>query len=143
MYSIAFRYTEKFAPDEGTIKAHQKFIDDNGFVWYGKMGNPVSDSNIDKVMSQENPRILLIQSGGTDRYWACISSIRKEQPVDRDYPEYYRNLEAKFRTWFCITRFELAEKGIMSKCIVSSSKAVLSNASRHSMSPYFLIEYEE
>ena len=143
MYSIALRFAEKFAPEEGTIKAHKKLIDENGFVWYGKMGNTVSDANIEKVMSQESPRILLIHSGGQERYWAYISAIKKERPIDEEFPEYYRDIADKFKTWFCVTRFEMAEKGVMSKCIVSSSKAVLSNASRHSMSPYFLIEFSE
>ena len=120
MYSIALRYAEKFAPDEGTIKAHQKLIDSNGFVWYGKLGNPVSDANIAKIMSQENPRILLIHSGGQDRYWAYITDIKKKQPLDGEFPEYYRSIAEKFRTWFCITKFELAEKGIMSKLIFLS-----------------------
>ena len=143
MYSIALRYAEKFAPDEGTIQAHQNLIDSNGYVWYGKMGNPVSDANIVKVMSQDNPRILLIHSGGQDRYWAYISAIKKEQPANDEFPEYYWDIAEKFKTWFYITRFEVAEKGVMSKCIVASSRAILSNASRHSMSPYFLIEIEE
>ena len=143
MYSIALRFAEKFAPNEGTIKAHQSLIDKNGFVWYGKMGNTVSDANIKKVMSQENPRILLIHSGGQDRYWAYVTAIEKKKPRDDEFPEYYRNIADKFKTWFCVSRFEIAEKGVMSKCIVSSSKAILSNASRHSMSPYFLIEFDE
>ena len=46
MYSIALRFTEKIAPEVGTIKAHQELIDINGYVWYGKMGNCVSDANI-------------------------------------------------------------------------------------------------
>lgn len=143
MYSIALRFAEKFSPEEGTIKAHQRIIDEKGFVWYGKMGNTVSDSNISKVLSQENPRILLIHSGGTERYWAYISDIKKERPPVEDFPEYYRNMADKFKTWFCVRKFEMAEKGVMAKCIVASSKASLSNASRHSMSPYFLIEFNE
>lgn len=143
MYSIALRYAEKFSPEEGTIRAHQKLIEKKGYVWYGKMGNCVSDANIEKIMSQENPRILLIHSGGTDRYWAYITEIKKEKPDVEDFPLYYRDISDKFSTWFCIKRFELAEKGVMGKCIVSSSKTILSNASRHSMSPYFLIEFDE
>ena len=143
MYSIALRYAEQFAPDCGTIKAHQNIIDKNGFVWYGKLGSAVSDVNIAKVMSQENPRILLIQSGGQDRYWAYITAIKKEQPANEEFPEYYWDIAKKFKTWFCVSKFELAEKSIMSKCIVSSSRAVLSNVSKCSMSPYFLIEFDE
>lgn len=141
MYSIALRYAEKFAPKEGTIQAHKDLIEKNGFVWYGKMGSPVSDSNIQKILSQEKPRILLIHSGGIERYWAYISDIRKDKPSDNDFPSYYRSMADKFKTWFCIYKFELAERDIMSKCIVTSSRSVLSNASKYSMSPYFLIEY--
>ena len=86
MYSIALRFAEKFSPDEGTIKAHQNLLEKKGFVWYGKMGNPVSDDNIAKVMSQENPRILLIHSGGQERYWAYVTAIKKEQPIDEEFP---------------------------------------------------------
>lgn len=143
IYSIALRFTEKFAPEKGTIKAHQELINSNGFVWYGKMGTPVSDANIVKVMAQDTPKILLIHSGGQDRYWAYITDIKKEQPAIEEFPEYYRDIALEFKTWFCVYRFEMAEKSVMSKCRVSSSKAILSNASRHSMSPYFLIEIEE
>ena len=142
MYSIALRFAEKFAPSEGTIGAHQKIIDEKGFVWYGKMGSVVSDANISKVLDQENPKILLIHSGGVERYWAYIKAVKKEKPKDEEFPQYYRHISDKFKTWFCITKIERAEKGIMSKCIVSSSKALLSDASKHSMSPYFLIECE-
>ena len=100
MYSIALRFSEKFAPDEGTIKAHQYYIEKNGFVWFGKMGHSVSDANITKVMSQEIPRILLIHSGGYERYWAYISAIKKEQPIAEEFPEYYRNIADKFKHGF-------------------------------------------
>ena len=42
MRTIALRFAETFAPECGTIAAHQHMIDRHGFVWYGKLGNPVS-----------------------------------------------------------------------------------------------------
>lgn len=39
-----------------------------------------------------------------------------------------------------VSRFEKAERNVMSKCVVASSGKTLSIASRHSMSPYFIIE---
>ena len=143
MFSIALRFAEKFSPNEGTIKAHQRMIDNIGHVWYGKMGTAVSDANIKRVLSEDNPRILLIHSGGVERYWAYISDIKKEIPELKEIPDYYRNLADSFKTWFCIKKIEPAEKTVMSKCIVFSSRAILSNASKYSMSPYFLIEYNE
>lgn len=141
MYAIALRYSDKFAPEIGTICAHEEVILRKGFVWYGKFGSVVSDSNIAKIMSQENPRILLIQSGGPKRYWAYVSAIRKEFPDEAVFPEYYKDIMNSIHMWFRVTRFEQADKNVMSKCIVSSSKSVLSEVSKHSMSPYFLIEF--
>ena len=41
-----------------------------------------------------------------------------------------------------ITEFVEAPKDIMSKCVVTSSGQLLGNVSKHSMSPYFKIEYK-
>ena len=46
MRTIALRFAENFSPPEGTIKAHEGVISEKGYVWYGKMGNCVSDINI-------------------------------------------------------------------------------------------------
>ena len=143
MKSLALRFSENFSPEDGTIKEHQKIIDKIGYVYYGKMGSSVSDKNIELVLSQDVPKILLIHSGGSKRYWAFIDRISKEQPNKDEFPEYYQDISDKFKTWFRIIRFEEAPKNIMSICKVSSSGAVLGEASKHSMSPYFVIDCEE
>lgn len=38
MKGVAFRFFEKFAPEDGTIAEHQKIINRLGYVYYGKMG---------------------------------------------------------------------------------------------------------
>ena len=58
-------------------------------------------------------------------------------------PQYYHHEKGRVKTWFCIYRFENAAKDVMSKCTVASSGTLLSYASRYSMSPYFIIDYEE
>ncbi len=143
MKTIALRFGEQFSPDCGTIAAHQEMIDDLGFVWYGKMGNPISTRIIDELKSMNDVRILLVNSGKTDRYWAHVSEISKETPDLKGIPKYYRDKTEKFKTWFKITKFESAPKNIMSKCYVVSSGAVLGEVSKHSMSPYFIINYDE
>ena len=47
------------------------------------------------------------------------------------------------KTWFRITKIEDAPSNIMANCVVSSSGALLTEASKHSMSPYFKIEVKE
>ena len=143
MYTIALRFAENFAPQEGTIIAHQHIINKQNYVWYGKLGSAVSAKNRQLLLSQNNPRILLIHSGGVERYWAYIDDIKYECPADEEFPVYYRDKAEKIKTWFKILRFEPADKKVISKCMVVSSGASLSEASRASMSPYFFVEYKE
>ena len=143
MKTIALRFGEHFSPDCGTIATHQQLIDKLGYVWYGKMGNPVAARIVEELKDQEDTKILLINSGKPDRYWAHIAEIIKETPPEEGIPEYYRNMSEKFKTWFKVTQFEQAPRDIMSKCFVASSGNALGEVSKHSMSPYFIIEYKE
>lgn len=143
MKTVALRFSDNFAPDCGTISAHEQVISKHGHVWYGKLGNKVSDKMLKVIMDAEIPRILLIRSGKAERYWAYVCKAQNALPDLKGIPSYYRDNHEKFQTWFCVTRFEKAPKNVMSKCVVSSSGALLGHASRHSMSPYFIIETKE
>lgn len=143
MKTIALRFGEHFSPECGTIAAHQQIIDELGYVWYGKMGNPVATRIVDELLELDDTKILLINSGKADRYWAHVTDIKKETPERTGIPSYYRDNTDKFKTWFKVTAFEPAPKDIMSKCHVVSSGAALGEVSKHSMSPYFIIKYEE
>ena len=143
MKTIALRFGEHFSPECGTIAAHQKIIDEVGYVWYGKMGTSVSDKVITDIMAVEHPQILLIRSGKAERYWAKVEAVQHNVPKLSEIPEYYRDTAGTFKTWFKVREFELAARDVMSKCKVASSGNALGEVSRHSMSPYFIIEYDE
>jgi hypothetical protein len=143
MRTIALRYSENFAPDAGTISAHRDIIESNGYVWYGKLGAKISTEAKNSILTEDSPKILLIHSGKIDRYWAYVKEILFECPEDiENIPSYYRDNRIKFKTWFKVTRFEKASNDVLSKCIVASSKQPLSLVSKHSLSPYFKIEYK-
>ena len=142
MKTVALRFSHKFAPKEGTIKAHENLIKEHGYVWYGKLGLPLSQKAIDYIKENNDPKILLIHSGKTARYWAYVSEILKEVSEINKIPPYYRDINDKFKTWFKVLRFEPAPKDIMGRCTVISSGALLGEVSKHSMSPYFIIEVE-
>ena len=141
--TVALRFSDNFAPKSGTIAEHQKIIDSNGYVWYGKMGSRLSKDTIKEILELEEPKFLLINSGKTDRYWMHISDIKIACAEPQYIPEYYRNQTEKFKCWFKITKIELAQKDVMAHCFVTSSGNSLSEASKHSMSPYFKIEYRD
>lgn len=141
--TIALRFGEHFAPECGTIAAHQEIIDKLGYVWYGKLGATVTAQIINEIKKRDDPKILLINSGKADRYWVHISEVSQEQPPFGQFPAYYQEKTEKMKTWFKVGSFELAPKGVMAQCTVVSSGSPLSEASKHSMSPYFKIRYEE
>ena len=143
MNTIALRFGEHFAPECGTIRAHQEIIDKYGFVWYGKMGVKISQAVALDIMNNDNPRIILIQSGKAGRYFAHVSEIKFETPELDMIPSYYRSQYVNFKTWFKVTSLEDAPKNILSHCYVRSSNKTVGEASRHSMSPYFIIRYDE
>ena len=142
MKTVALRFSDSFAPTEGTIQAHNAIIKAKGYVWYGKLGLPLSNKAISYIIDNDDPMILLIHSGKAARYWAYITEVCKETPELDAVPKYYRANADQFKSWFRITRFENAPKDVLSKCRVISSGATLSEVSRHSMSPYFIIEAE-
>ena len=111
-------------------------------MFYGKLGSVVSQKNRELILIENNPCILLIQSGKIRRYWAYIDKNITDKPPIEEFPEYYQALADKFRTWFRIIRFEEAPKDVLSLCRVASSGAVLNESLKHSMSPCYVIECE-
>jgi hypothetical protein len=144
MKTISLRFSNNFAPAKGTIAAHQELINHKGYVWYGKLGIQVSAKVAKIIMDNVSPRILLIHSGSVGRYWANVDRVQNGIPPLEEIPEYYRNMASDFKTWFRVIAFEDAPKNILSLCTVDSSGVSLSDASKHSMSPYFIINvYDE
>ena len=142
MKTVALRFAENFAPEGGTIAAHQDIIKEIGYVWYGKLGNPISFAIAQEILESEDPRILLIHSGGQERYWAHVLAIQRDEPELSEIPAYYRSMASKFKCWFKVKSFERAANSVMSQCTVVSSGKRLTDASRHSMSPYFIISHD-
>lgn len=143
MKTIALRFADNIAPKDGTIEEHTRIIKSTGFVWYGKFGAKISEKVRDEILSGNDKRILLIHSGTMNRYWFYIDEISYKTPDLLKVPEYYHNKTEDIKTWFKVIRIEKADRGVMSHCIVVSSNSPLSTVSRFSMSPYFIIEYNE
>ena len=143
MKTIALRFADNYAPADGTIKLHEDIIDKFGYVWHGKFGNSLSQKNIDMLLGMRGRKFLLIKSGCQERYWVYFDDIKKEAIDLNAIPEYYRNDRGRVKCWFKITKFEKADSKVMSKCFVSSNGSSLSNTSKYSMSPYFVIDYKE
>lgn len=84
----------------GTIAAHEEIIEKLGYVWYGKMSFLISRKIVDEIMLAEQPQILMIRSGKTERYWAKLEKIQYEISARNEFLAYYRGVVDKFKTWF-------------------------------------------
>ena len=142
MKTIALRFADNYAPKEGTIKLHEDVINQKGYVWYGKFGNSLSQKNIDMLLEMTEKKFLLIKSGCQERYWVYFDEIKKYDIDCEAIPEYYRKDRDRVKCWFKVTKFEKADMKVMSKCFVVSNGSLLSNSSKYSMSPYFIIDYK-
>ena len=140
--TLALRFAENFAPKNGTIAAHEEAIESKGFVWYGKLGAAISGKTEKMLLDDSRPHFLLIHSGGKERYWVFFDKIQRDTPPLEEIPEYYRNIANKFGCWFRVSKFVLAPKDVLAHCFVVSSGSPLSEASRRSMSPYFVVKCE-
>lgn len=136
--TVALRFADRIAP-RGTVEEHQALIREQGFVWYGKFGAALSDSLVSSIMKMSTPKVLLIKSGGQERYWAYVDTISRTAPPQNSMPQYYWHLRDEICCWLKIRSFEPAPKDIMMKCIVISSGRSLSMVSKSSLSPFFII----
>ncbi len=57
MRTIALRFSNKFALACGIMEAHNELIRENGYVWYGKLGNKIAAGVFEEILGNEEPRI--------------------------------------------------------------------------------------
>lgn len=140
--TVAMRFTDNLT-DLGTIKEHENLIRKYGFSWYGKFGLPLSNKICSEVLEETPSKVLLINSGSSERYWAYVTDISRDPPLAKFVPGYYHHLMGKVRCWLKVIRFQKAPRDIMTRCIVVSSGRILSDSSKCSLSPFFIIDLFE
>lgn len=144
MKIISLRFGDNFAPVKtGTIIEHQKMIVKNGYVWFGKFGNPISNNVIEQWKQEDEQKILLIKSATMERYWANVIGYQRELPTKSKIPSYYRDKADEVKCWFKIDKIEEAERDVVSKCYLVSNGTPLGTASKVSMNPCMFVEYKE
>ena len=146
MITVALRFSDNYAPQQGTIELHEKVINQKGYVWYGKKGLTISNKAVEGILKDEKSRIILIKSGSNKRYFAYVEDIKKDLKAIDDIsaiPSYYRKQAGEYGAWFKVVRFEEIDNTILDDCYVISSSRRLSDSIKRSMSPSFLINYVE
>ena len=143
MKTIALRYSDNYAPADGTIIEHQKIIDANGYVWYGKFGNKISPSVVEDILASREPKIIFIKSGFSELFYAYIQDIQYNLNDYTSVPKYYKADYGRVGVWFKINKFEKINMEEIKKYYIVSSKKRLDDSTKHCMSSSFIVEKKE
>lgn len=140
MKTIAIRFSDNFAPKEGTIAAHESLIKSNGYVWYGKMGSHrMSPHVIEEVMKNGEATILLIHTQSRIHYLAKVKEIKEKCPEPSLIPSYYRDRLSDFANWFKIVSFEPVGEETLKEFYTSGGNTIF-DIYKKSMGSYFVVE---
>jgi len=96
-FQLAVRFSDTLFGVGNVVTRHNKIVEQFGSVYFGKMGQPISQLKVDKLNQQiekEIPTFLYLVKGNRKRstaYRAQLLHIRKELPAEDDnlLPPYY------------------------------------------------------
>lgn len=137
--SLILRFTDKGAPEEGTMGAHARLIAEKGHVWYGKIGVPLAKQRLINLQEQDESLIYFVESGSGQLFKAELADSARELPDQSHIPSYYKERYADVKTWLKLTSLvECSREEIESYSISSSGMPALLTI-RNSMSSFFYI----
>lgn len=123
MITFLLRYGDVFAYEEETIEEHRK-------LFSKKMGLGLPRKGVAACMCNKNRNCLTIET------------VTNDILSNEEFLSYYADKSNNVKTWFNVINLEKAEKDVLSKCRLISNYH-LSGVSKSSMSPYFIVKYEE
>lgn len=147
---LLIRFSDRLLENKGTIEEHQKVIDEAGAVWFGKMGQPISQNAIDKLNKQVEegiPTFIYLVKGNRRKPNAYISNLvlaSKTIPEEEKdlIPPYYKELEILrfIKFWVKVTNLHEIDLKDLTKMGVASSVYPLLETLVKSSSGHFYIK---
>jgi len=147
---LLIRFSDRLLENRETISEHQKVIEQNGAVWFGKMGQPISQNAIDKLNKQveENiPTFIYLVKGNRKLPTAFICNLilaAKNIPEEEMnlIPTYYKELEITrfIKFWAKVNNIQQIENSELNKMSVASSVYPLQETLYKSSSGHFYIQ---
>jgi hypothetical protein len=99
------RFSDSLLKDKDTISEHNDLAERSGAVWFGKMGSPVSQNNIDRLNEQ-------VQAGIQTYVYLVKGNRRKSTAykaplflASRDFPNSEQHLIPSYYTALDILRY--------------------------------------
>jgi len=146
---LIIRFSDNLFSVGNVIDKHNQIVSMHGFVWFGKLGQVISQTRMDILKSQitsSTPTYVFLVKGNRQQstfYKANLLGISKELPrKDMKFiPDYYKefNLLKYITTWIMISETISIEPSIMSKFKAVNSVFPILETLARSSSGYFLI----
>ena len=77
--ALVIRYGEHVGPAEGTIRAHQRVLDQQGYVWFVKLGSRLSASRAEALVREirqgKRAYVLLVTRSSRVYRWHCCDLL--------------------------------------------------------------------
>ena len=140
MKTIVLRFSDSFAPKDGTLAEHERIIREKGYVWWGKRGPKISHSVINSIMKDNKCKVILVRGGTKEKYWATVEEISDGCPQKSYVPEYYRSDVVFYGSFLKITKIERAEENVLDNCFVCTTGKKMSDIINKAMASYFIVE---
>ena len=148
-FHLVVRFSDTLFEVGDVVALHNEVVENHGSVWFGKLGQTLSQSRVDilsKQMEQGIPTFLYLVKGNRRKstaYRASLLQLGKETPKEtRLIPRYYteKDLIQYMKAWMKIRLIEPINMSDMSALKAINSVYPISETLVRSSSGYFLVQ---
>jgi hypothetical protein len=149
IFHLAVRFLDNLFSVGNVVEKHNEVVSKLGYVWFGKLGQTISQNRIDMLNAQiakSIPTYAYLVKGNRKKstfYRAKLLGISKELNKDEKkfIPPYYSEakLQKYITTWMRISEIEPIEASTISRLKAMNSVFQLEETLVRSSSGYFLV----
>jgi len=143
------RFSERWAPSEGTLSAHINIFKTSGIVWVAKFGKPIGKGTADVLNTQiaegTDTYLLLVDPSSINKDGGNMGVFRLSEITDTpprtksSYPDYYSKVSVPRGSWFASDACRLLPSNFTHDLTVASSLRSVSTALSKSMNGTFIV----
>jgi hypothetical protein len=147
-FHLVVRFSDTMFGMGDVVAIHNDLVEKYCAVWFGKLGNPLSQLRVDlltKQIEQNIPTFLYLVKGNRRKstaYRAILLSVSRDFPKEKNLiPAYYeeKNLTEFMKVWMKIGKIEPIEPSDMSSLRTINSIYPIAETLVRSSSGYFLV----
>lgn len=148
VFHLVVRFSDTMFDVGDVVTRHNEVVAKRGAVWFGKLGQTISPSRIEKLnqqMEKNIPTFVYLVKGTRKKstaYRASLMLVSKEMPNDgTSFPAYYgeRKLLQFMKVWMKIGKIEEIESSKMKNLKAINSIFPIAETLVRSSSGYFLV----